>query len=101
LKIPNRFKMLGHTVEVVFVDELTDREDCIGLVKYREGKILLQKVRSHRPQTQIEYAFCHELVHWALHFMSEDELDNNERFVSTMGELLYQALTTMEFDKET
>jgi len=33
--------------------------------------------------------------------MSEDELDNNERFVSTMGELLYQALTTMEFDKET
>ena len=49
-------------------------------------------------KTSQEQTFCHELVHWILNVMSEDE-KHDEQFVETFSMLLHQALTTMEYAK--
>ena len=99
-KIPARFQLFGHTIEVEWQDTLIDKSNNSGQARYREYKILLQSgdERHHnRPDSDREQVFCHELVHWILSQMNDDKYDN-EVFVDVFASLLHQALTTMEHD---
>lgn len=99
MKIPKRFKLFGHIIEVNITHDLSDKTDLRGCTKYREHKILLQAVDNKfytRPTSNQEQTFYHELVHWILTLMSEDN-NHDEKFVETFSMLLHQALTTMEY----
>lgn len=99
MKIPRRFKLHGHTIEVVSDNKLDSRFGNTGEARYTTHEIALQPNCDtfSRPGTFQQQVFCHELVHWILHEMYESELRGNEKFVDKFASLLHQALTTMEY----
>ena len=97
--IPVSFWLYGQKITVEMVDHLIEDADNIGESVYRKNLIKLQcnNAGIERPQTQIESTFCHELVHYILFMMEEDDLRKNEKFVDNFGRLLHQALNSMEY----
>lgn len=100
LRIPKRFKILGHTIEV--------KEDP-GRFYHRgefaacslEGKtISLVPPSPHHPimQSSLEHSFLHEVVHFLLYHTERPKLGDDEGFVDLLAGLLHQVLTTMEYD---
>lgn len=99
MRIPKKFKLLGHTIDVIIEADLTNKTDCLGETRYRYCQIALQSISSkerHRSRTQLENTFLHEMTHWILHTMHENDLSNNEKFVGQFSGILHQILTTME-----
>lgn len=97
--IPEKFKLLGHTIDVVIENDLTNKTDCLGESRYRYNQIALQSISSKEREhtnTHLEQTFLHEVTHWILHSMHEIDLSNNEKFVQQFGGILHQVLTTME-----
>lgn len=96
--IPTQFNLLGHTIRVVFVDKLMSEHDLIGEARYLKNEIALQ---SRMPgiellRSDIEQSFLHELVHFILNYMGENELRKNEKFVDLFAGMLHQTLITQE-----
>ena len=100
LKIPTSFQLFGQTIEVEWDAKLADKGDMTGAARYRENKIQLQPngENCNLPQTQLEAIFLHELIHWILHSLQENELDGNEKLVDLIATLLHQALKTAEYE---
>lgn len=99
--IPKRFKLWAKTIDVVFDNQLSFREDAKGHAAFRENLIRIQPSSENYPreQTSIEKTFCHELVHHILNEMEENELGGNEKFVGLFAGFLHQALNTFEYEK--
>lgn len=111
MKIPKRFKLLGHTIEVVERYDLLQEREWSGAADYPKCRIeLLPQSRTYQQaETKIEQCFCHELSHFLLYFAggavnhdlkSAGYVHKNEEFVDLLGHLLHQALTTMEFEEK-
>lgn len=99
MKIPKKFKLLGHTIDVVIERDLSNKTDCLGETRYRYNQIALQSISSkerQRSNTHLEHTFLHEVTHWILHAMHETDLSNNEKFIEQFSGILHQILTTME-----
>ena len=108
MRIPERFKLFGQTIEVThdpskFVEE---KEGTYGYASYRENKIYL-KAAPHISKEMQEQVFLHELMHFILYHSegsykeSKDSyMHSNEWFVDLCSQLLHQALTTMEYPPE-
>ena len=100
MRIPKRFKLLAHTVEVKADPFLVQRHDNVGRALYQEDVILYQPAcdgYSVSRETE-EHSFVHELIHHMLVFMGEEELSRNEKFVDLFAGLLHQAFETMEYE---
>lgn len=99
MKIPKQFELMGHVIRVRMVDDLAYTQDNTGTARYRDSELLLQKDNSgHRRKSfQIEHDFCHELVHFILGRIGEEELNENEQFVDLFGGLLYQAMKSAKY----
>jgi len=100
MKIPKRFKLLGHSITVEYDPMLDGRNGCTGEARYTTNSIALQSNTDtfSRPHSQQEHVFLHELTHHILNEMNEHDLRSNEKFVDVFSGLLHQALTTMEYD---
>ena len=96
MNIPKSFTLGGITITVE-EDETLKKKGAIGEARYSEQKILIAK--DIAPVESTEQAFLHELTHYILFFMNEDELRNNEQFVDTFAHFLYQALKTGNYGK--
>jgi len=96
--IPKSLMLHGQLIEVVFDDNLCAREGNRGENHNGYNKIVLQShvAGDPQPQSWIEQAFLHELVHDILYHM-ESEKNDDEKFVNLFASLLHQALTTMEY----
>ncbi len=96
--IPKRLKLLGHTIEVTYRYDIFASDDLVGMAEYRTNTIQILPSSNARPrsQTQMEETFLHELVHFILFYMEEEDLRKNEKFVGLFSNLLHQALTTAE-----
>ena len=93
MQIPDEFKLAGFTITVVDKENLVEERGIIGEAVY--GKQLIYLDRSAAPVSEtIEQAYLHELIHWILYVMNEDQLKDNEKFVDVFAHLLYQTLTT-------
>lgn len=92
--IPKSFWLGGLKITVERDDALIESRKVIGEARYSEQKILLDP--SVAPLQTLEQSFTHEMVHWILYVMNEDELRNNEKFVDLFSHFLYQGLTTRD-----
>jgi predicted SprT family Zn-dependent metalloprotease len=94
MKIPKKINLAGKTIKVDFVKDLRTESDAIGEAVYRKNAIRLQPSceGASIPKESLEQAFFHELVHFILYEIGEDELRDNERFVTSFSGLLHQAL---------
>ena len=106
MKIPKRFQLLGQTINVVWIEDMTDSTDCAGVASYRRNEIRIQPNTPSNPRTEsnIEHTFYHELVHWILYFAGGyykggEHLHKDEQLVDMAAGLLHQALSTMEYDE--
>jgi predicted SprT family Zn-dependent metalloprotease len=97
MRIPARFKLHAQQIEVAYDSNVDFRNDNRGEAQYRINRIALAPSSSShpRPQTQIEQTFCHELIHYISHHAG---VELSERDTDIMGNLLHQALTTMEYE---
>ena len=94
-KVPRKFKLFGETINVIFKDNLLMRKDRFGESDYRHNEIIIE---SKLANNEIKEAvFYHEIVHMILSKMEEHDLCENEKFVNTLGQLINQALKTMEY----
>lgn len=98
MDIPKSFQLHGQTIDVVYDKQLTNGTDARGMSRFRENRIQLQPSTDSvpTPATMQEQTFCHELIHYLL-FHAESKLNEDEKFVNLMGNLLHQALSTMEY----
>ena len=98
-RTPMAFQLFGHTINVEYSNNLIREHDSYGLANYRTTRIELQTcdaAGAERNIKEIESTFCHELAHWMLHFMGEEELGENEKFTGLLGNMIHQALSTIK-----
>lgn len=100
MQIPKRFKLLGHTIEVLEDKVMFFEKQNYGKCCYEGKWIKLVHPSDQHPitQTSLEHTFMHELVHICLYHTEQGQLNDNEGFVDTLAGLLHQALTTMEYE---
>lgn len=98
--IPDRFKLFGETVEVVYDKELNNQDSSNGMANYRYSRIELQPSTDAIPRTpeSMEHSYLHEVTHFILNAIGEEELRDNEKFVELFSRALHQVLTTGEYD---
>ena len=108
MKIPKRFKLFARTIEVVWVEEpFVEHPEASGFASYRKGCIELNPNKFlYGKDDQKEQTFYHELMHFILYhagasYKGEDNnlMHKDEEFVDLCGNLLHQAISTMEFDE--
>lgn len=99
MKIPKKLKLFGYEIEVKMDDKLKYEKDCVGIAEFHRNRIVLQSNNIEKPllNVQIEKHFLHELIHFILYMMGENDLTYNEKFVDMFARLLQQALETMEY----
>lgn len=108
MKIPKRFKLLGHTIEVVENPELLLDRNWSGASDYDKCRIEMVPPSPHYPISDSRFlaTFCHELMHFLLyyggaginHFLDGKYVHRQEEFVDLLGNLLYQFLSTAEYE---
>jgi hypothetical protein len=87
---------MGHTIEVVQKSDPTLFKDRWGEARFEDNKIFLEETDKPCPLSIREQTFWHETVHFILHYMGENELKFNEKFVDLFAQCIYQVLSTME-----
>ena len=90
LNIPRHIELGGIVVTVELDATLHRDKGMIGEARYSEQKIVVDPNVAAEDTT--EQAYWHELIHWILFIMNEDELRNNEKFIDIFAHLLYQAV---------
>ena len=94
MRIPKKFNLAGLTIKVKIEDDLVESKKCIGEARYSKQEIAIDT--SAAPKELTEQSFYHELTHWILYMMGEEELRNNEKFVDIFAHFWYQFETTRE-----
>jgi hypothetical protein len=105
LRIPKRFKLLGHTIEITYDDEMFIENDALGFASFRTNKIILKTSSKMCPlsKSQLEQIFWHEFMHWILFFSGAansgkcEHLHMEEELVDLSANLLHQALNSFEY----
>lgn len=97
-KIPKEFMLFGTKISVKYDNGLYYNNDATGESRYPVNEIVLQSTNDDYKAD--DSTFYHELVHWVLHMMGEEELDSNEKFVDIFGRLLHQFITTSKYQEE-
>lgn len=87
--IPESFWLGGLQIDVNFDENLLKNRKILGEANYPAQKIILDS--SLLKKQACEQNYYHELVHWILYVMNEDELRNNEKFVDVFATFLHQA----------
>ena len=108
MKIPKSFKLMGQTINITRqMLDFADAPDRIAYASYRLNEFQFNPMLPYKNDDQWEHAFYHELMHFIYYFadMSFEDgkgpIHQDERFVNLTANLLHQALTTMEYGKET
>jgi hypothetical protein len=88
--IPRHIELGGIVITVELDPTLHQSKGMIGEARYAEQKIVIDP--SVAPLDTTAEAYLHELCHYILFIMNENELRNNEKYVDIFAHFLYQAL---------
>lgn len=90
--IPDSIWLGGLQISIEFDSNLCRKQGRIGEARYQDQLIILDPTATKLQQ--LEQTYFHELVHWILFVMNENDLRNNEKFVDLFAQFLYQARMT-------
>lgn len=97
---PTYFWIFGQRIDVLFKDGLMEEENYEESHDYIKNKLyLFNSIKLNRPNSHIGRSFYIGLVAWILFSISEVDLCEDQRFIALFGNILHQAMSTMEFDK--
>lgn len=93
------FSLGGHDIKVKYqkvVRNPADGAEIFGLCNPLQNVMLVATHLANAPLSEdvILHSFCHELGHFMLILMGEQELNQNEDFVDLLGAFLHQFLKT-------
>lgn len=90
--IPAKIKLFEQNIKVIFKRDLLDKENCFGVWEYEKNKITLQQStrKNNLTKEQIDSTLIHESLHAMLDMMGEHTLSRNEKFVSSLSNLMHQ-----------
>jgi len=94
--IPQNITIMSQVVQVQWRDDLMAKENCHGQCLFDRNIIVLQTPNyiNELTQNQTELTFRHEVVHFCLHYLGYDALNDDESFVDSFANVLYQAEKT-------
>lgn len=95
-RLPSKFELGGQTITVILKDGMS-KNNAHGLSHYDAGEIWFDN--QLKPEDLKGITFYHELMHFIFNTLGQETLRDNEGLVDSIGNLLYQAHKTMEFDK--
>jgi len=95
--IPDKIQLAGIEIATIYDDNLVNKKSVIGEARYSEQTIVIDNKAADINITQ--QAYFHELTHWILYILNENELRCNEKFVDLFSHLLYQALKTAKYQE--
>lgn len=101
IKIPYRFRLFGHRINVNLVDDLIQKEDARGIYQQRFKLIKLQNdcPGYAMQRTNIEQTYLHEVVHAILGELGYSKLTDDEQFVDQFASCLHQVFQTSEYEE--
>jgi hypothetical protein len=94
--IPSSFWLGGLKIDVSYDENLHKNRRIVGEARYPSQSIVLDSVILSKQL--MEQNFFHELTHWILYVMNEDDLRNNEKFVDVFAYFMHQALVTRQWE---
>jgi len=101
MKIPRRFKIFGHTVEVRKDPDLEDGDGNQGVARLNKNRIVIQCNEAlKRPATRMEQCYLHEVVHMIFSELNYAKESDNEQMIDQVASALHQVLTTSEYSNE-
>ena len=92
LQLPEEVTLLGIPIKIIVDDTMIEKHSFIGRADYINQTIIIDTTA---PKETVEQALIHELCHYIMHFMGEEELRDNEKFVDMLAHLIYQALASI------
>ena len=97
-QIPAQFDIVGHTVEVVFRDDLHDDCECDGRFIASKNRIELQ---SGLAFSYTLATFWHECMHAIATHMGMKDVNDNEEQIDKLGQGVAQILKTKKGNAQT
>ena len=98
MKIPKRFKIFGHTVEVKKSADYEDKEGGQGVAQLNKNRIIIQCNEAlKRPATRMEQCYLHEVIHMIFSELNYAKESDNEQMIDQVASALHQVLTTSEY----
>lgn len=90
MKLPKRFKLGAHTIEVEINEDIMYEKGAMGDADISFNKIRLSLLRNgkERPETTNLQTFYHEKIHHILYALGKKELNNDESFVDAFANLM-------------
>lgn len=92
MKIPEIIELMGMTIQTEYSDNLVAGSSNLGEAQYCLNKIILASANNGIPRSIIEQTYIHELLHFILYYLAEDDLNRNEALVSRLSNMLYQVV---------
>ena len=86
-RVPSSFKLLGHSIRVK-ENPAPINDDVYGVALYPKNEIHL--FTGELSDSVAHHTFCHELVHFLLHYAGRADLAEDENLVDLLGGLLAQ-----------
>lgn len=93
-KLPTEFELMGQTIKVVKEPKLLDMANCCGQSHYGENTIYIDPSLN---TDLLALTFYHELVHFILHSLGHQELNNNEGFIDSVANCFYQSMKSAKY----
>tara|TARA_Y100000034_G_C6675593_1_gene296789 strand:+ start:310 stop:669 length:360 start_codon:yes stop_codon:yes gene_type:complete len=99
MNIPKRLKILSHTIEVDFQENLWHEENVWAQCNYRNNTIKIQSNTATIPRSdsQLKASFWHEVFHYVFYYLQKPKLEKNETLVDSIGQIITQIIETMEW----
>lgn len=100
MNIPSKFVVGGQDIEVIVQNTIDG--DKMGEACLWNGTIRISEMYKGVRQNESSKfnTFHHELIHLILDTMGEYELSANERFVTTFGGFLTEAIRSFKYDEK-
>ena len=92
MEIPGKIRIGGQDIDVCIVERIEGEK--LGQICVAEGKMLIADNFSTSKQSESSKVntFIHEVVHGILDIMGENEMSENEKFVSTFSSFLVDVI---------
>lgn len=96
-KLPKSIRILGNTITVEHVDNLSTIGDRFGDWCPKTNTIRVQSLGKGVPNDVVFATYYHEVVHAALDLTGHGDLSGDEAFVERLGQALFHAEKSRKF----
>lgn len=92
MDIPKKIKLYNYDIDIKRFKKIKKHWGKCDFHKYKIEVVDDSIFKDKNQKKAVEVTYLHELTHFILYLMGENELTNNEKFIETFSHLLHQAL---------